>query len=75
MGENSCFCGAGTMPVPDDKKSSADYKVCVGKNADTRVTGNDRYAPCRRVDIEAKCKQTTTSSAVIDGLVDGLAGN
>lgn len=75
MGENSCFCGAGTMPVPDDKASLQDYKVCVGKNADTRVTGNDRYAPCRRVDIEARCKQTTTSAAVVDGLVDGLAGN
>lgn len=67
MGENSCFCGAGTMPVPNDKALSADYKVCVGKNADTRVTGNDRYAPCRRVDIKATCKKTTTSSAVIYG--------
>ncbi len=67
MGENSCFCGAGTMPVPDDKKSLPDYKVCVGKTADTRVTGNDRYAPCRRVDIKATCKKTTTSSAVIYG--------
>ena len=67
MGENSCFCGAGTMPVPNDKASLPDYKVCVGKNADTRVTGNDRYAPCRRVDIKATCKKTTTSSAVIYG--------
>ena len=75
MGESSCFCGAGKIPVPDDKKSLQDYKVCVGKNADTRVTGNDRYAPCRRVDIKATCKKTTTSSAVIEGLVDGLAGN
>lgn len=75
MGENSCFCGAGKMPVPDDKASSADYKVCVGENPDTQVTRNDRYAPCRRVVIEAECKKTTTSSAVIDGLVDGLAGN
>lgn len=75
MGENSCFCGAGTMPVPDDKKSLQDYKVCVGEKEDTQVTGNDRYAPCRRVDIEATCKKTTTSSAVIEGLVDGLAGN
>lgn len=75
MGENSCFCGAGTMPVPNDKASSADYMVCVDKNEDTQVTGNDRYAPCRRVDIKATCKKTTTSSAVIEGLVDGLAGN
>lgn len=67
MGEDFCFCGAGTMPVPNDKASLPDYKVCVGKNADTRVTGNDRYAPCRRVDIEARCKKTTTSSAVIYG--------
>lgn len=75
MGENSCFCGAGTMPVPDDKKSLQDYKVCVGENSNTQVTGNERYAPCRRVDIKATCKKTTTSSAVIEGLVDGLAGN
>lgn len=75
MGESSCFCGAGTMPVPDDKKSLQDYMVCVDKNEDTQVTGNDRYAPCRRVDIKATCKKTTTSSAVIEGLVDGLAGN
>lgn len=75
MGENSCFCGAGTMPVPEDKASLPDYKVCVGEKEDTQVTGNDRYAPCRRVDIEATCKKTTTSSAVIEGLVDGLAGN
>lgn len=67
MGESSCFCGAGTMPVPNDKATLPDYKVCVGKNADTRVTGNDRYAPCRRVDIKAMCKKTTTSSAVIYG--------
>lgn len=75
MGENSCFCGAGKMPVPDDKASLPDYKFCVDKNEDTQVTGNERYAPCRRVVIEAECKKTTTSSAVIDGLVDGLAGN
>lgn len=75
MGENSCFCDDGEMPVPADKASLADYRFCVDKNEDTRVQGNDRYAPCRRVEVEANCKQTTTSEEVIDGPVDGLAGN
>ena len=67
MGEDFCFCGTGKIPVPKEKASLPDYKFCVDKNANTQVPENERYAPCRRVDIKATCKKTTTSSAVIYG--------
>ena len=52
-GENNCTCGVGAIPV--GQENSADYKFCVDKAGTYPVSGNNRYAPCRRVVIEASC--------------------
>ena len=52
-GENNCTCGVGAIPA--GQENSADYKFCVGKAGTYPVSGNNRYAPCRRVVIEASC--------------------
>ena len=57
QGENNCTCGAGT--IPQGQESDKEYKVCAGQVATYPVSGNSRYAPCRRVVIEASCKKVT----------------
>ena len=61
MGENYCTCGVGTLPISEDLKDKPDYKNCVNKDASYQISGNQRYAPCRRVEISADCEQTETT--------------
>ena len=70
-GENNCTCGIRTENMD---YSNRDYSVCKDKEDTHPVSGDARYAPCRRVEISAKCKQTSTTGGFVDGLVDGLTG-
>ena len=70
-GENGCTCGIKTENMD---YSNRDYSVCKDKEDTHPVSGDARYAPCRRVEISAKCKQTSTTGGFVDGLVDGLTG-
>ncbi len=47
MGEASCQCD--TSKIPAGKENDADYKAC--KKTGDYLTGNTRFAPCRRIEI------------------------
>lgn len=67
-GETKCTCGAGksetdtanTINGQTINYSDREYKVCSGKDNNHTLTGDVHYAPCRRVEITADCKQITT---------------
>ncbi len=67
-GENKCTCGAGKSSTDTDGQingipinySDREYSACSGKGTTHPLSGNARYAPCRRVEITADCKQITT---------------
>ena len=67
-GEDKCTCGAGKSPTDTKGKingiqinySDHEYSACSGKGTTHPLSGNARYAPCRRVEITADCKQITT---------------
>ena len=67
-GEIKCTCGAGKSPTDTDGQingiqinySDHEYSACSGKDTTYPLSGNARYAPCRRVEITADCKQITT---------------
>ena len=60
-GETNCTCGTRGQKTIDYAK--ADYKICQNKPDDTKLTGNVRFAPCRRVEIKATCDKTTSTSS------------
>ena len=67
-GEIKCTCGAGKSPTDTDGKingikinyNDREYSACSGKDTTHTLSGDARYAPCRRVEITADCKQITT---------------
>ena len=67
-GEIKCTCGAGKSPTDTDGQingiqinySDHEYSACSGKDTTHTLSGDARYAPCRRVEITADCKQITT---------------
>ena len=67
-GEVNCTCGAGKKSTDATGQingqtvdySNYEYSACSGKDTDHDITGDTRYAPCRRVKITANCKQITT---------------
>ncbi len=67
-GENKCTCGAGKSSTDTEGQingikinySDHEYSACSGKDTTYPLSGNARYAPCRRVEITADCKQITT---------------
>ena len=67
-GENKCTCGAGKSSTDTDGQingiqinySDREYSACSGKYTTHPLSGDARYAPCRRVEITADCKQITT---------------
>lgn len=67
-GESNCTCGAGKSSTDTDGQingiqinySDREYSACSGKDTTHSLSGNARYAPCRRVEITADCKQITT---------------
>lgn len=70
LGEANCTCGAGKLP--DDASNTingqkinyndSDYKICKGQDSNYPLSGNVRYAPCRRVDITVNCDHNTTQT-------------
>ena len=69
-GEKDCTCGAGKSKTDPDGQingiqinySDREYSACSGKGTTHPLSGNARYAPCRRVEITADCKQITTET-------------
>lgn len=67
-GEDKCTCGAGKSSTDTDGQingipinySDREYSACSGKGTTHLLSGDARYAPCRRVEVTADCKQTTT---------------
>ena len=67
-GETKCTCGAGKSSTDTDGQingiqinySDREYSACSGKDTTHLLSGDTRYAPCRRVEITADCKQITT---------------
>ena len=70
LGEDNCTCGAGKLPgdapgTINGQKidyNNPDYKICKGQDSNYTLSGNVRYAPCRRVDITVNCDQETTQT-------------
>jgi len=68
LGEEKCTCGAGKSETDTDGQingtqinyNDREYSECSGKDNNHSLRGNARYAPCRRVEITADCKQITT---------------
>lgn len=58
-GENDCTCGAAQDRQID--YNNYEYKICKGKAAEYQLTGDARYAPCRRVVITPTCDTTRTT--------------
>lgn len=63
LGENNCSCGVGKGKIPSGQEKSKDYVACYGKDATYPITGDQRFAPCRRVEIQAKCIEKTSESS------------
>lgn len=63
LGENNCSCGVGKGKIPSGQEKSRDYVACYGKDATHPITGDQRFAPCRRVEIQAKCIEKTSESS------------
>ncbi len=69
-GETKCSCGVAKQLGIDvsTKSTDADYKICfdITKNTvkpdNTPVTGNDKFAPCRRIEVTTSCKSTQPAS-------------
>lgn len=61
MGENSCWCMKDKIPA--GKEKDADYSFCNGKEDYTPVDDDNKFAPCRRVEINVSCKQVTVKGA------------
>lgn len=66
-GEENCTCGAGKSSAGGQLNgqidyNALDYRACKGQKDSTNLSGSTRYAPCRRVEISAECKKTTTTS-------------
>lgn len=64
-GEKDCTCGTGDATNID--YNNYEYAICKNKETTHILSGNDRYAPCRRVEIQAKCKRTTTTTTTTIG--------
>lgn len=60
-GETDCTCGAGTAQNRQIDYDNYEYSICKGKAAEYQLTGEARYAPCRRVVITPTCDKTTTT--------------
>ncbi len=58
-GETDCTCGAGTAQNRQIDYDNYEYSICKGKAAEYQLTGEARYAPCRRVVITPTCDKTT----------------
>lgn len=63
FGENSCFCGVGKGKIPSGQEKTRDYVACYGREETYPITGDQRFAPCRRVEIQAKCIAKTSESS------------
>lgn len=69
-GETECSCGVAKQLGIDvsAKSTDADYKICYDtttstvKPDNTPVTGNDKFAPCRRIEVTTSCKSTQPAS-------------
>lgn len=53
LGEKKCYCD--TTKIPVDKENDDDYKACTKENNIQTLTGDVRFAPCRRIEISIKC--------------------
>lgn len=70
LGEDNCTCGAGKLPGDvsntingqEINYNDSDYKICKGQDSNYTLSSNERYAPCRRVDITVNCDQETTQT-------------
>ncbi len=58
-GESRCTCK--TRGEANINYSNHEYKACKDKSDSHTLSGNERFAPCRRVEITAECKKTTTT--------------
>lgn len=69
-GETNCTCGVAKQLNIDvsQKSTDPDYKICYDttqnavKPDDTPVTGNDKFAPCRRIEVITTCTSTQPAS-------------
>lgn len=69
-GETECSCGVAKQLGIDvvTKSADADYNICydtatsTAKPDNTQVTGNDKFAPCRRIEVTTSCKSTQSAS-------------
>lgn len=61
-GESNCTCAAGKIDGQTLNYSDPEYSACSGKDDKHTLSGDARYAPCRRVEIVANCKQITTTT-------------
>lgn len=61
-GESNCTCGAGKIDGQTLNYSDREYSACSGKDDTHTLSGDARYAPCRRVEITANCKHITTAT-------------
>ena len=61
-GESNCTCGAGKIDGQTLNYSDREYSACSGKDDMHTLSGDARYAPCRRVEITANCKHITTAT-------------
>lgn len=61
MGENSCWCMKDKIPA--GKEGDPDYTFCNGKADYTPVADPNKFAPCRRVEMNVSCNQVTVTDA------------
>ena len=62
-GEENCTCGTRkAVPANQINYNNIEYSACQDKDDAHKLTGNKRFAPCRRVEISANCKKVTTTT-------------
>ena len=73
-GEKDCYCGLGAG-VSATQSKTADYIACDGKSEETVLSNNERYTPCRRIEMSAECQKETNdvTSENVGELVTGGA--
>ncbi len=69
-----CQCGDVGTEIPSGKTKHNDYKYCADKAAGVVVPYNVAYAPCRRIEIYAKCEGGDALSKLLSGGGDGIMG-
>ena len=69
-GEDNCTCGTREANIINYDEN--EYEICKDKADNYTLSGSARFAPCRRVEIKAQCKETKSSTTVIEQAAETL---